>query len=99
MLCTTVIWTGFSIYYGRADVVASILERYVHCMVGGNREGHDCHMLRLDLNAETVPAPLQVTYLISIAFLNFASLPFVIEFQAVKKRFSQASIRLKLTTS
>ena len=95
MLSTTVTWTGFSIANGRADVIASILERYFHCRAGGNRKGHDCRMLRLDMEAETIPA-LEVIFLISVAFLNFASLPFVIEFQAMKKRVRQAAKKLKL---
>ena len=64
-------------------------------MAGGNREGHDCHMLRLDLQAETIPA-LEVVYLIIIAFLNFVTLPFVLEYQAIKKSMREATNKLKL---
>ena len=97
LLCSTLTWTYFSIVDGRADIINNILERYVECRAGGNRVGHDCHMLRQDLAAETIPA-LEVTYLISIAFLNFASLPFVVEFQAIKKCVRQAAKKLKSAT-
>ena len=53
-------------------------------MAGGNRKGHDCHELRevLESNATFV---LEVISLLFLAFQNFASLPFVIQFQTVKK--------------
>ena len=66
-------------------------------MAGGYREGHDCRMLRLDLEAETVPA-LEVIYLIASAFLNFTSLIFVVEFQAIKKLVRQGAKKLTLVT-
>ena len=90
-------WTSFSITDGRADIINNILERYVGCRAGGNREGHDCRMLRLDLEAETFPA-LEVAYLIASAFLNFVSLIFVIEFQAIKRLLKQATKKLKFDT-
>ena len=52
-------------------------------MAGGNRKDHDCHNLRLDLEDETNPV-LELIYRISVTFLNFVSLPFVIQFQAIK---------------
>ena len=66
-------------------------------MEGGNREGHNCRMLRLDLEAETIPA-LEVVYLTASAFLNFASLIFVVEFQAIKKLVRQGAKKLTLAT-
>ena len=83
----------FSIGDNRLDTINNILERYVGCMAGGNRKGHDCQMLRLELEAQTVPG-LDATYLIGVGFLNFASLMYVIEFQAVKKCASQAAKKL-----
>ena len=97
MLSAILALTSYSIYTGRSDVMHSIMESYVNCMVGGNREGHDCHMLRLDLEAETIPE-LEVIFLISIGFLNFASLPLVVEFQTIQKSVRRASKKLKLTT-
>ena len=97
LMTNLIVWTSLSIINGRADVIHNKLERYVHCMTGGNREGHHCCMLRLDLEAETFPA-LEVIYLMLIAFLNFGSLPFVIEFQTIKKRVRQAAKKLKFIT-
>ena len=60
-------------------------------MAGGNRKNHDCHMLRQDLEAES--PIVEIIYLILASFVNFASLPFVIQFQTVKSRLSGASRR------
>lgn len=62
-------------------------------MAGGDRKDHDCHELRLDFEAETNIA-LEIIYLIPVAFLNFASLPFVIQFHTVKHRVRQVSRKL-----
>ena len=97
LVANIIVWTSLSIITARADVIGNKLGRYVLCMEGGNREGHDCRMLRLDLEAETIPA-LGVVYLVFIAFLNYSTLPFVIEFQAIKKRVRQAAKKLKLLT-
>ena len=97
LVANLIVWTSLSMINARADVFENNLGRYVLCMIGGNREGHDCHMLRLDLEAETFPA-VEAIYLMFIAFLNFASLPFVIEFQAIRKRVRQAAKKLKLLT-
>ena len=59
-------------------------------MAGGNRKHHDCHELRLDLEAEINPV-LEVMNFILIASLNCATLPFVIQFQTVKKLIAQAA--------
>ena len=63
-------------------------------MAGGHREHHDCHTLRLDLEAETNPV-IDAIFLVCIAFLNFITLPFVIQFQAVKKFVRQITKKLK----
>ena len=54
-------------------------------MAGGNRKGHNCFEQRQDLEAESYPA-VEVIYLLLVAFLNFASLPFVIQFESIKQR-------------
>ena len=63
-------------------------------MAGGSRKDHDCRELREDLDSETNPG-LEVAYLISVAFLNFVSLPFVVQFYAVKEFARQAAKKLK----
>ena len=65
-------------------------------MAGGDRKDHDCHKLRLDFEAER-NFTIEVIYLILTAFLNFASLPFVIQFRTVKHRVRQATQRLTTT--
>ena len=77
-------WTGFSIRSGRADIFDYYLRSYIDCMAGGNRRDHDCESLRMNFEAESNHA-IEVIYFISSAFLNFASVPFVIQFQTVKK--------------
>ena len=52
-------------------------------MAGLNHKHHDCHKLRQDLHAKTYPV-LAASNLIILAFQNFASLPFVIQFQTMK---------------
>ena len=66
-------------------------------MAGGNRKHHDCRMLRLELEAETYPV-LEAIYLISVAFLNFVSLPFVVQFHTIKNFVIQTITKLKFNT-
>ena len=65
-------------------------------MAGGNRKGHDCHMLRQDLEAES--PIVEIIYLVLLAFVNFASLPFVIQFQTAKSTLRRASRRISKAT-
>ena len=97
LLCTILIWTTFSIRDGRADIFNNILQRYTDCMAGGNREDGDCHNLRLDLEDETNPV-LEVIFLTAAAFLNFASLPFVVQFQAIKTFIRKITKKLNFNT-
>ena len=96
LVLTILIWTSASIRNGRDNTFARTLKSYTDCMAGGDRKDHDCHELRLNFEAETNFA-IEVIYLILIAFLNFASLPFVIQFHTVKHRVRQASRRLSAT--
>ena len=93
LILTILIWTTASIRNGRDDTFAYNLRAYADCMAGGNRKDHDCHKLRLDLEAET-NFVIEAIYLILVAFLNFASLPFVIQFQTVKHTVRQVTRRL-----
>ena len=93
---TILIWTNLSIRNGRVDTFAQTLRRYIDCMAGGDRKDHDCRTLRLDFEAET-NFTIEVIYLVLIAFLNFASLPFVIQFRTVKHRVTQAARRISTT--
>ena len=68
---------------GRNDVFDYQLRSFIDCMAGGYRRDHDCNSLRMDLEAESNPVIEVITFL-SAGFLNFASLPFVIQFQTVK---------------
>ena len=89
------VWTGFSIRSGRADIFDYYLRSYTDCMAGGNRRDYDCQSLRASLEAESNHA-IEVIYFLSSAFLNFASVPFVIQFQTVKKSIRPSR---KLTTT
>ena len=93
LLLTILIWTSFSVRAGRAEEFDFHLESYIDCMAGGDRRGHDCQDLRRDLEADVNPV-VEVIYLVLIAFLNFASLPFVIQFQTVKHSVRRVTQRL-----
>ena len=75
---------GFSIRAGRDDIFDYYLRSYTDCMAGGTRRDQDCQSLRMNLEAESNYV-IEVIYFLSSAFLNFASIPFVIQFQTVKK--------------
>ena len=57
-------------------------------MAGGTRKEHDCHKLREDLE-DNAASVLEVISLFFLTFMNFASLPFVIQFQTIKKLITQ----------
>ena len=78
------VWTGFSIKSGRADIFDYCFRSYTDCMAGGNHRDHDCESLRMILEAESNHA-IEVIYFLSSAFVSFASVPFVIQFQTVRK--------------
>ena len=80
---TVLLWTSLSVRAGRNDIFDYHLRSYTDCMAGGNRRDHDCNSLRMDLEAESNPVIEVITFL-SARFLNFASLPFVIQYQTVK---------------
>ena len=80
---TVLVWTSLSVRSGRNDIFDYHLRSYTDCMAGGNRRDHDCNSLRMDLEAESNPVLEVISFLLS-GFLNFASLPFVIQFQTVK---------------
>ena len=93
-----VMWTASSIRTGRSDIFDHYLRSYAACMSGGNRKHHDCHSLRLQLEAEMNPV-IDLITLISIALLNFASLPFVIQYQTVKNFIRRAARKLYIKTT
>ena len=83
LIHTVVLWTSISVRSGRNDTFDYYLRSYADCMAGGNRRDHDCNSLRMDLEAESNPVIEVVTFL-SSGFLNFVSLPFVIQYRTVK---------------
>ena len=93
LLLTILIWSSFSVRAGRAEEFDYHLRSYIDCMAGGDRRDHDCQDLRRDLEADIQPV-VEVTYLVLVAFLNFSSLPFVIQFQTVKHSVRQITQRL-----
>ena len=95
LMLTIMIWTSLSIRIGRVDTADELLRSYTNCMAGGDRKGHNCHSLRTDLEAEESPAA-ELLYLFLAAFLNFATLPFVIQFQTVQQSVKQASRKLSI---
>ena len=85
LLLTIVLWTSLS---SIGDRFYEDLRRFTDCMAEGNCKDHDCRELREDLEANAISI-LEVTSLIILAFQNFASLPFVIQFQTMKKSITQ----------
>ena len=86
------VYTASSIRAGRDDIFDHRLRSFTDCMAGGNHEHHDCHDLRVNLEAETNPV-VDVITTISILFLNFVTLSFVIQFQTVKRVLGKAARR------
>ena len=95
LLLTILIWTSLSIRIGRGDTFDQHLRSYTDCMAGGDRKDHDCRSLRIDFEAESSPVA-ELFYLLLVAFLNFASLPFVIQFQTIQHSVRQASRKLSI---
>ena len=93
LILTILIWGTISIRDGRDDTFNYHLENYIDCMAGGSRKHQDCQELRMSLEAESHPV-VEMIYMMLIAFLNFASLPFVIQFHTVKHSVRQATRRL-----
>ena len=91
---SVIFWTVSSIRAGRADIIDNQLRSFADCMAGGDRKDHDCHQLRVDLEAESNPV-LEGIALMLIGFLNFATLFFVIQFQAIKDSVMQAISNFK----
>ena len=77
------LWTSISVRAGRNDIFDYYLRSYADCMAGGYRRDHDCNSLRMDLEAESNPIVEMILVLLT-GLLNFASLPFVIQYQTVK---------------
>ena len=96
LIITILIWTEASLRYGRVDTFVSTLQSYTNCMAGGGRKDHNCNKLRLEFEAET-NFVIEILFLIMIAFINFASLPFVIQFETAKYTVRQATRRLSAT--
>ena len=92
------IWTGSSLGARRDDAFHDNLRRYADCVAGGYHRYDDCHELRLDLEAEINPV-LEVISFVFIALLSFASLPFVIQFETMKKSVRRATTRLNSRTT
>ena len=93
LVLAIMLWTSVSRRTGHSDAHNSHIRSYADCMAGGDRKDHDCHMLRQDLEAEVSPV-VEVIYLTLVAFLNFASLPFVIQYQTVQHSVRKASRKI-----
>jgi len=67
-------------------------------MAGGSQRSHTCEPYRREFESLSHPG-LECTYLILFAFLNFSSLPFVIQYKTVKRSVKEATRRLTLKKS
>ena len=86
------LFPAISLRAGRDNTFNYHLRSYVDCMAGGSRKFHDCYEQKSDLEAETNPMA-EVFLLTLSAFLNFASLPFVIQFQTIKNTVNSLQAR------
>lgn len=93
LITNVVICTNYSIRASRDDTFHDNIRRYADCMAGGIHNYDDCHELRTDLETEINPV-LEVLNYIFIALLNFASLPFVVQFETMKKSVQRATSKL-----
>ena len=92
------LYTALSVRAGRDDIIVRHLISYFGCMAGGNRRDHDCNSLRMDVESDTTPA-VDAISVMSIAFMNFATLPFVIQFQTLKNVVGKTIRKFKTTSS
>ena len=81
--------TAIAVLASRTEMLDYVIRNYTDCMAGGNRRHHNCHRSRLDLEAQSSPAS-EIINIFLTAFLNWVSLPFVIQFQTVKRTLRQA---------
>lgn len=95
LLLTIVLSTTLS---GTGDRFDEDLRRFADCMAGGTRKEHNCHELRENLEANATSA-LEVINLFFLAFQNFSHLPFVIQFQTIKKSIAQFFSKFTTTSS
>ena len=98
LVFSVVSWTASSIRVGREDIFNHHLRSYADCMAGGYRRDHDCNRLRMNLEAEISPV-LEVITFILVAFLNFVTLFFVIQFQTMKNSVRQAARKFNSTNN
>ena len=89
------VWTSFSIRDGTASSFEYHLGQYWRCMAGGASRSHTCEKFRNEFEGLTHPG-LECFYLILFTFLNFSSLPFVIQYKTVKRSVKEATRRLTL---
>ena len=64
-------------------------------MAGGTNRSHTCEKFRNEFEKLSYPG-LECIYLILFTFLNFSSLPFVIQYKEVKQSVKEATRRLNL---
>ena len=95
LLIYMLLWTVSSVKAGRVNAFDDRLKGYTECMAGGTRKDYNCDSLRLDLEAETNPLAEIVNNILT-AFINFATLPFVVQFQTVKHNIKQVKKRLSI---
>ena len=86
LLLTIVLLTALS---STGDRFYEDLRRFADCMAGGTHKEHDCRELREDLEANANFVLLEIINLFFLAFQNFASRPFVIQFQTIKRSITQ----------
>ena len=67
-------------------------------MSGGTSRSNTCEPYRREFESLSHPG-LECFYLILFAFLNFVSLPFVIQYKTVKRSVKEATRRLTLKKS
>ena len=85
LVINILVWAHFSVRANRVDAFDYHLRSFADCMGGGNRKDHDCRELKVYLENDVNPV-IEIIYFTLVAFLNFASLPFVIQFRTVKHR-------------
>ena len=95
LVIMTTVWTSFSVRDGSANSLQFYLEQYWRCMAGGTNRSHTCEKFRNEFEKLSYPG-LECIYLILFTFLNFSSLPFVIQYKAVKQSVKEATKRLRL---
>jgi len=78
------LWISYTIYLGKSDEFSHYIDKYIHCMAGGVRNGLDCSEFRKKFETMYFKY-FEIVHIAMHAFLNLTYLPFVLSYHEVKQ--------------